>query len=128
MIINPTKSKAISFTKAQVTKPLNYSLCGIGIPEVSSCKYPGIILCSDLSWADQVNYLVKETWKALHFTMCILKNESCNTKNLAYTLLVHLSLEYGAACWNPYREGQVNVLDWVQNKAVKFVHQKNDSN
>jgi hypothetical protein len=52
----------------------------IVIPEVSSCKYLGIILCSDLSWADQVNYTVKKAWKALHFTMHILKNGNGNTK------------------------------------------------
>ena len=31
-------------------------------------------------------------------------------------------LEYGAACWDPYREGQISALDRVQNKAAKFVH------
>jgi len=46
------------------------------IPEVSSCKYLGIILRSDLSWADQVNYAVKKAWKALHFIMRILKKRA----------------------------------------------------
>jgi hypothetical protein len=54
--------------------------------------------------------------------MCILKNENSNTKRLAYT-----SLEYGAACWDPYRDGQINALNQVQNKAAKFAHHKNDS-
>jgi hypothetical protein len=47
MIIKPTRSKAICFTKARVTKLLNYSLRDIIIPKVSSCKYLGIILRSD---------------------------------------------------------------------------------
>ena len=29
-------------------------------------------------------------------------------------------LEYGAACWDPYREGQISALDRVQKKAAKF--------
>jgi hypothetical protein len=37
-------------------------------------------------------------------------------------------LEYGAACWDSYREGQINALDRVQNKAAKFAHHRNDSN
>jgi hypothetical protein len=73
IIINPTKSRAICFMKTRVMEPLNYSLWDIAIPEVSSCKYLGIILCSNLSWADQVNSIVEKTWKALHFTMRILK-------------------------------------------------------
>jgi hypothetical protein len=31
-------------------------------------------------------------------------------------------------CWGPYREGQINALYRVQNKAAKFAHHKNDSN
>ena len=73
MKINPSKSKAIRFTRARVKAPLNYSLMCTLIPEASSCNYLGIILRSDLSWADQVNYTVKKAWKALHFKMRILK-------------------------------------------------------
>ena len=31
-------------------------------------------------------------------------------------------LEYGAACWDPYREGQISALDKVQKKTAKFAH------
>jgi hypothetical protein len=79
MIINPTKSKAVCFTRARVTELLNYSLRDIVIPEATSCKYLGIILRGDLSWADQVNYTVKKAWKALHFAMRILKKGNRNT-------------------------------------------------
>jgi hypothetical protein len=37
-------------------------------------------------------------------------------------------LEYGAACWDPYRKGQINSLDRVQNMAAKFAHYRNYSN
>jgi predicted ATPase len=36
-------------------------------------------------------------------------------------------LEYGAAYWDPYREGQINALDRVQRKAAKFAHHRNDA-
>jgi hypothetical protein len=84
MKINPSKSKAVCFMRARVKAPLNYSLMDTLIPEASSCKYLGVILRSDLSWADQVNYMVKKAWKALHFTMRILKKGNSNTKSLAY--------------------------------------------
>jgi hypothetical protein len=70
------------------SESLNYSLGDIVIPKANNCKYLGIILCSDLSWTDQVNYTVKKAWKALHFTMCILKKGNSNTKSLAYASLV----------------------------------------
>ena len=106
MKINPSKSKSICFTRARANIPLNYYLLGKLIPEASSCKYLGIILRSDLCWADQVNYMVKKAWTALHFLMRILRKGSSNTRNLAYMTLVRPILEYCAACWDPYREGQ----------------------
>jgi len=60
MKINPNKSKALSFTRARVKDPLNYSHGDQTIPEASCYKYFGIIIRSDLSWADQVNYTVQK--------------------------------------------------------------------
>jgi len=104
MKINPNKSKALSFTRACLMDPLNYSLGDQTIPEASCCKYLGIIIRNYLSWADQVNYTVQKGWRALHFVMRIVKKGTENTKILAYTLLVRPILVYGAACWHPYRD------------------------
>ena len=60
---------------------------------------------------DQVNYTVQKAWKALHFVMYNLKKRNKNTKNLAYMSLVRPILEYKVACWDPYREGQIKMLD-----------------
>ena len=128
MKINPSKIKAVRFTRARLKDPLDYLLANTLIPEASSCKYLGIILCSNLSCADQVNYMVKKAWRALYSTMRILKNGNNNTKSLAYKSLVCPILEYGATCWDPYREGQISALDRVQKKAAKFAHHTNSSN
>jgi hypothetical protein len=60
MIINPAKSKAICLTKAHVIDSLIYSLEDTVILKANSCKYLRIILCSNLSWADQVHYMAQE--------------------------------------------------------------------
>jgi len=107
MKINPSKSKAVHFTTARVTDPLDYSLANTLIPEASSYNYLEIILRCDLSWADQVNYPVKKAWKALYFTMRIFKKGNSNIKRSVFLPLVRPILEYGAAYWDPYREGQI---------------------
>jgi hypothetical protein len=104
MKINPSKCKAVCFMRAQVKYPLNYTLGDQLFPDASSCKYLGIILCSDLSWADHVNYTVKNAWKAIHFIKKKKKKGNSSTKSLAYMTLVHAILEYRAACWDPYTE------------------------
>jgi hypothetical protein len=60
--------------------------------------------------------------------MQILKKCNSNTKSLAYMSLVLPILEYGAVCWDPYREGQISGLDRVQKKVAKFAHHKNSPN
>ena len=121
MKINPSKSKTFLFTRAKVKSVLNYSLMDTLITEASSYKYLGIILRSDLSWVDHGE-------KGLESTMRILKKGNSNTKSLAYMSLVCPILEYGAACWDPYREGQIRALDRVQKKAAKFAHHTNSPN
>src|SRR5215471_13795910 len=78
--------------------------------------------------ADQVNCTVKKAWKALHFTMRILKKGNSSTRSLAYRSLVRPVLEYGAACWDPYREGQIRALDRVQKRVTRFAHNANRPN
>ena len=60
--------------------------------------------------------------------MRVLRKGNSSTKSLAYTTLVGPILEYGAACWDPYREEQIDELDRVQKKAAKFAHLTNESN
>jgi hypothetical protein len=62
------------------------------------------------------------------FQSQILKKGNSVTKSLAYTPLVRPILEYGAACWDPYREGQIYALDRVQKKAVIFAYRMSESN
>ena len=124
---NPQKGTADSPTPTRLTfksaifSDLTHSLASL-ISDSAICKYLGIMIRSDLSWADQVNYTVQKAWRAIHFVMRIVKKGNKNTKSLAYTSLVCTILEYGAAYWDPYRECQISALDRVQNKVAKFAH------
>ena len=100
MKINPGKSKAVNFTNSKVKERIRYYFGDQLIPEASSFKYLGIIIRSDLNWADHVNCTLRKAWKALHFILRILKKGNNNTKRLAYTALVRPIFEYGAVCWD----------------------------
>jgi hypothetical protein len=76
MEMNPNESKAASFTRTRVKDPLNYSLEDQKLPEDSFCKYLGIIIRNNLSWAVQVNYTVIKAWRAFHFVIRIVKKGS----------------------------------------------------
>ena len=53
---NPGKIKTVSFTKAGVKERIGYYFGDHLIREASNFKYLGIIIHSNLNWADHVNY------------------------------------------------------------------------
>jgi hypothetical protein len=57
--INPSKTRQL-VSREPEWRTTNYSLGNQEIMEASSCKYLGIILHSDLSWAAQVSYRWKK--------------------------------------------------------------------
>jgi len=121
MKINPNKIKALSFTTARVKDTINHSLGEQKVPEVICYNYVGIMIRNDLSWNDQGNFTVQKVLRDLHFVMRIVQKGNKNAKSLAYTSPARPILEYGAACWDPYRECQVSALDPTQNRSAKFV-------
>jgi hypothetical protein len=52
--------------------------------------------------------------------MHVFKKENRKTESLAYASLVLSVLNYGAACPDSCREGQINALDRVQKKAAQL--------
>jgi hypothetical protein len=70
---NSGKSKAVGSREGREKERIIYYFGDQLILETSSFKYLGIIIHSDLNWADRVNYKLRKTWKALHFIMHILK-------------------------------------------------------
>jgi hypothetical protein len=59
--------------------------------------------------------------------MNVLKKGNSIIESLAYISVVCPVLEYGSACWDPCRRGQINALDQVQKKAAQFINHTNDS-
>jgi hypothetical protein len=90
-----------------------------------------IYISHSLQYSGPSKLQSSKIWKALHFVMRVIyikKNiKKRNEKRLAYTSLVCPNLEYGAACWDPSREGQINALDRVTKKVDQFKNHTKDS-
>ena len=46
---------------------------------------------------------------------------SREVKNSAYNMIVRPHLEYASTCWNPYTKRNIDKLEAVQRRAVRFV-------
>jgi hypothetical protein len=121
MKVNERKSCSIAFCKTREVIGLNYKLREVLIPQEQYCKYLGIYLNSSLGWAEQISNVTAKAWRSLHFIARILKKGSSKTKELAYLSLIRPLTEYGAVCWDPYRQNQIDALEHVQCRAAKFV-------
>jgi hypothetical protein len=58
----------------------------------------------------------------------ILEKRQSGIESFAYTSLYDPILEYVAACWAPYKAGDINALGREENKAAKLANCRNDSN
>ncbi|KAJ4426821.1 hypothetical protein ANN_26620 [Periplaneta americana] len=119
MKINYLKSKAISFTRKRNKIVASYTLGCETIPEVNKCKYLGITFSSDLGWGEHVTDTAGKAWRALHFVMRVLRKGSDKSKEIAYKSLVRPVMEYGAACWDPYRLEHIKTLEKIKKRALK---------
>jgi hypothetical protein len=76
MVVNPTKSKAICFTRGQVREPLSNSLRDLVIPEASSCKCLGIILRGNYIGLIKLLQGEESLEGTFHFIMRILQERT----------------------------------------------------
>ena len=97
------------------------------LPKKYTITLKNEILINRLNPYGLIQILVLDSCIEINMRVTYKKGNS-STESLAYTALVRPILEYGAVCWDPYREGQIHASDRVQKKAAKFAHLTNELN
>ena len=82
--------------------------------------YIGILFSEDLKWTDHITKITKKANSTLGF---LRRNLYCpiKCKRAAYLSMVRSVLEYGATLWDPYLQKEINMLEQVQRKALRFI-------
>ncbi|KAJ4426965.1 hypothetical protein ANN_26764 [Periplaneta americana] len=75
---------------------------------------------SELGWGEHVTDTAGKARRALNFVMRVLRKDSDKSEEIAYKSLVRPVMEYGAACWDPYRLEHIKTLENIQKWALKF--------
>jgi hypothetical protein len=87
------------------------------LESVSSAKYLGITLQSDLKWTQHTNNIVAIANKSLGFLKRNLKTSNTNIKSQAYLSLVRPKLDYACSVWDPHTAEHYNKsLSWLDFK------------
>ncbi|XP_070389990.1 uncharacterized protein [Dermacentor albipictus] len=121
MEINVSKTKTMTFTRASNVHLSSYFMNSICIENVSTLKYLGVHLTSNLTWNDHIDEIISKANKTLGFIRRNLYLANQSTKLLAYTALVRSKIEYASIIWNPNQTYLINKLESLQNKAARFI-------
>ncbi|XP_077528243.1 uncharacterized protein LOC144139872 [Haemaphysalis longicornis] len=117
----PNKTKAMTFTRSTNIHLNSYSINNTVIENVSTLKYLGVYLSSNLTWNEHIDAIISKGSKTLGFIKRNLYLARQSTKLLAYTKLVQSKLEYASIIWNPNQAYLTDRLEALQNKAARFI-------
>lgn len=121
MQLNVNKCNLVSFTRKRSVSSFCYALNNASLPAVSSYKYLGVHLTSNLSWVTHINITTAESSRTLGYLKRNLKAAPAHLRHLAYNTYVRPKLEYASPIWNPHQKYLINQLESVQNRAARFI-------
>ena len=98
-----------------------YQLCGEILKTVNNTTYLGINISNDLKWATHIKDICSKASSRLGFIRRNLQHCPLTTRKNAYLALVRSSLEYGAAIWDPYFKSDIDMIDKIQSRAIRFI-------
>ena len=93
MEFNPSKCQVIHITRSKNPIPTQYTLQNCILESVSSVKYLGVDISSDLSWDTHINRISKKANNTLGFLRRNIKIHFESLKYSAYKVLVRPQLE-----------------------------------
>ncbi len=98
-----------------------YDLCGQTLKQVHQNPYLGVLLSEDMKWAPHISQISGKASLTLGLLRRNLKACPQNCKKLAYVSLVRSTLEYASSVWDPYYTKDIEKLEQIQRKVVRFI-------
>lgn len=98
-----------------------YYLDSITIDSVSSYKYLGVQLTSNLTWNVHIEHIINNANRMLGYLRRNFAKAPSSLKLLLYKILIRSKLEYAPCIWNPYCNNLMNSLEIVQNNSARFI-------
>lgn len=124
MQLNAEKSVFMKITKKKHSLSFSYELPGQLLFKVIAYKYLGVTITNKLSWNEHVSNICTSSFRKLCLLRHKLKLAPPSIKLLAYTSMVRPKLEYACSVWDPHKQKNIEALEMIQRKAVRFIYSK----
>ena len=100
----------------------SYNVNGNTITESSSCKDLGIILQTHFLGKTTMKWFPFKAYKSLGSFCRVFKNSVClQARKSLYIILVRWKLLYCSPLWRPYLLKDIESLEKIQQRAIKFI-------
>ncbi|KAI8491500.1 hypothetical protein Bbelb_307000 [Branchiostoma belcheri] len=106
MAFNPSKCEVMTVPSSRNPITFPYSLHDHVLTKVSTTKYLGVSISSNLTWGRHVDLVTAKANRTLGMLRRCLRISSNAAKERAYMALVRPSLEYGCSVWDPHTKDQ----------------------
>ena len=120
MAFNPDKCTKLTISHKKHTFNHNYILHNHTLESVSSAKYLGVTLQSNLKWYLHYDNIISNANKSLGFLKRNLRVSNTDIKSRAYQTLVRPKLEYSCSVWDPHTSEHTQKLEMVQRRAARY--------
>ena len=100
---------------------LNYNLHGHNLEHVSSAKYLGVTITSDLKWSAHIQNICQKANRTIGFLLKKLNIVNSDIKEKAYTALVRPTVEYASSAWDPHLLKDMHKLEMIQRRSARYV-------
>ena len=121
MSFHPDKCNLLTISRKAHPIKTSYSLHGHVLESVSSAKYLGCTLNSELRWNEHITNICNKANKTIGFLKRNLNISSRTVKENAYKSLVRPTVEYASTVWDPYTKSDIDRIEMVQRRGARFV-------
>jgi hypothetical protein len=121
MACHPYKCTILTITQNKTPFKHDYILHNRILKPVTSAKYLGVTQQSNLKWNTNTDNITSNGNKSLGYLKRNLQISNPEEKSRAYQALVRPKLECSCSIWDPYTHDNINKLEMVHRRAVRYV-------
>ena len=98
-----------------------YQLDDTILQHVNQNPYLGLLFSKDMTWSHHITKMSKKASCTLGFLKRNLHHCPQSCRLAAYLAMVRSALEYGSIVWDPYLDKEIQLIENIQKRSVRFI-------
>lgn len=120
--INYHKTVYMKITLKKNPLRYQYGTSKFSLTEVAEYKYLGLWITNNLTWNKHIDTITGKCLRKHFLLKRSLKFSTSPVSILAYKTLIRPLLEYGVIIWRPFTKRNIEQLEKIQKKALRFIY------